>query len=43
MTANQLAQFKEKPLCYPHLKHAIGASGMFGKYLNDYEGRTYRR
>lgn len=34
-TARQLAQFKEKTLCYAHLKHVIRVSGKFGKYLKD--------
>ncbi|KAI9860340.1 MAG: hypothetical protein M1813_006229 [Trichoglossum hirsutum] len=34
-TARQLAQFKDKPFCYSHLKHVIKVSRKFGKYLND--------
>jgi ATPase family associated with various cellular activities (AAA) len=34
-TARQLAQFKEQPFCYAHLKHVIRVSGKFGKYLKD--------
>ncbi|KAF2813752.1 uncharacterized protein BDZ99DRAFT_459514 [Mytilinidion resinicola] len=34
-TARQLAQFKDEPFRYSHLKHVIGVSGRFGKYLKD--------
>jgi hypothetical protein len=34
-TARQLAQFKDKALCYSHLKHVIRVSGKFSKYLKD--------
>jgi hypothetical protein len=34
-TARQLALFKGTPFCYSHLKHVIGVSGKFGKYLRD--------
>jgi AAA+ superfamily predicted ATPase len=34
-TARQLAQFREKPFCYSHLKHVIEVGGKFGKYLKD--------
>jgi hypothetical protein len=34
-TARQLAQFKDKALCYSHLKHVIRVGGKFSKYLKD--------
>lgn len=34
-TARQLAQYKGKKLSYTHLKHVIGVSGKFDKYLKD--------
>ncbi|XDG08375.1 hypothetical protein ABKA04_007990 [Annulohypoxylon sp. FPYF3050] len=34
-TARQLAQFKEKPLDYSHLKHVLRVNRKFGQYLSD--------
>ncbi|PVI00367.1 hypothetical protein DM02DRAFT_563308 [Periconia macrospinosa] len=33
--ARQLAQFKEEPFRYSHLKHVIGVGSKFGMYLKD--------
>ncbi|KAK8867410.1 P-loop containing nucleoside triphosphate hydrolase protein [Apiospora arundinis] len=34
-TARQLAQFKEKALCYSILNHVLRVNGKFGRYLSD--------
>lgn len=33
--ARQLAQFREQPFQYSHLKHAISVGNRFSKYLKD--------
>ena len=33
--ARQLAQFREQPFQYSHLKHAINVGNRFSKYLKD--------
>jgi hypothetical protein len=33
--ARQLAQFREQPFQYSHLKHAISVGSRFSKYLKD--------